>query len=159
MKHKTTKLLLIIIAIIFSTGFSFKTRPFKPFQQGKTLQDTFKNKVVTVDSLGNLKNLKLLVYKKKSHASYYADKFNGKRTSSGKKFDNNKYTAAHRKFPFGTKLKVTNETNGKWVIVEVNDRGPFIKGREIDLSKRAFMDIASHRGNGAVIVTIELVIE
>ncbi|MET0759895.1 MAG: septal ring lytic transglycosylase RlpA family protein [Flavobacterium sp.] len=159
MKHKTTKLLLILIAVIFSTGFSFKARHFNQLQQEKTPQDTFKNKMVTVDSLGNLKNLKLLVYKKKSHASYYADKFNGRRTSSGEKFDNNKYTAAHRKFPFGTKLKVTNETNGKWVIVKVTDRGPFIKGREIDLSKRAFMDIASHKGNGAVIVTIELVVE
>lgn len=159
MKHKTTKLLLIIIAIIFSTGFSFKTRPFKQFQQGKILQDTFKNKLVTVDSLGDLKTLKLLVYKKKSHASYYADKFNGRRTASGIRFDNKKYTAAHRKFPFGTKLKVTNETNGKWVIVEVTDRGPFVKGREIDLSKRAFMDIASNKSNGAVIVTIELIVD
>lgn len=159
MKHKTTKLLLIIIAVIFSTGFSFKTRHFNQLQQEKTPQDTFKNKMVTVDSLGNLKNVKLLVYKKKAHASYYADKFNGRRTSSGERFDNNKYTAAHRKFPFGTKLKVTNETNGKWVIVKVTDRGPFIKGREIDLSKRAFMDIASHKGNGAVIVTIELVVD
>lgn len=159
MKHKTTKLLLIIIAVIFSTGFSFKARHFNQLQQGKTPQDTFKNKMVTVDSLGNLKNVKLLVYRKKAHASYYADKFNGRRTSSGEKFDNNKYTAAHRKFPFGTKLKITNETNGKWVIVKITDRGPFIKGREIDLSKRAFMDIASHKGNGAVIVTIELVVD
>ena len=93
-------------------------------------------------------------FKKGAHASYYADKFNGKRTASGAKFDNNKYTAAHKKLPFGTKVKVTNEKNGKWVIVEITDRGPFVKSREIDLSKCAFMDIASNKGSGGLLVTI-----
>jgi rare lipoprotein A len=51
-------------------------------------------------SLGKFK-----IYKKEAHASYYADKFNGRRTTSGRKFDNNKYTAAHKKLPFGTKVK------------------------------------------------------
>lgn len=95
-------------------------------------------------------------YKKEAHASYYADKFNGRRTTSGVKFYNNKYTAAHKKLPFGTKVRVTNEKNGKWVIVEINDRGPFVKSREIDLSKRAYMDITSNKGSGGMIVTIEV---
>ena len=95
-------------------------------------------------------------YKKAAHASYYADKFTGKRTSSGSRFDNNKYTAAHKKLPFGTIVKVTNEKNGKSVIVEITDRGPFIKSREIDLSKRAFMDIATNKGSGGMLVTIEV---
>ena len=64
--------------------------------------------------------------------------------------------AAHKKLPFGTKLKVTNEKNGKSVFVDVVDRGPFIKGRELDLSHRAFMDISGSKGAGAVIVTIEI---
>jgi len=98
---------------------------------------------------------KFVFFKKNAHASYYHDKFNGKKTASGKRFDNKKLTAAHRKFPFGTKLKITNEANGKSVIVEVTDRGPFAKGREIDLSKKAFMDIASNKRSGAVIVKIE----
>jgi rare lipoprotein A len=51
-------------------------------------------------------------------------------------------------------VKVTNEKNGKWVIVEITDRGPFVKSREIDLSKRAFMDITSHKGSGGMLVTI-----
>ena len=102
---------------------------------------------------------KFKVFKKKVHASYYANKFNGKRTSSGKKFDNKKYTAAHRKFPFGTKLKVTNEANGKSVMVEVIDRGPFVRGREIDLTRQAFMEIASNKNSGSAIVTIEQVID
>lgn len=98
---------------------------------------------------------KFVVFKKNAHASYYHDKFNGKRTASGKRFDNKKLTAAHRKLPFGTKLRITNEANGKSVIVEVIDRGPFARGREIDLSKKAFMDIASNKSSGAVIVKIE----
>jgi rare lipoprotein A len=96
------------------------------------------------------------VYKKNAHASYYANKFTGKRTASGKKFDNNKYTAAHKKFPFGTKLKITNEANGKFVVVEVIDRGPFVRTREIDLTKRAFMEIAQNKASGQMKVTIEV---
>ena len=101
-------------------------------------------------------NGKFKIYKTNAHASYYADKFNGRRTTSGRKFDNNKYTAAHKKFPFGTKVKVTNEANGKSVIVEITDRGPFVKSREIDLSKRAFNDIASRRDDGSMQVTIAI---
>ena len=101
-------------------------------------------------------NGKFKIYKTDAHASYYADKFNGRRTTSGRKFDNNKYTAAHKKLPFGTKVKVTNEANGKSVIVEITDRGPFVKSREIDLSKRAFNDIASRRDDRSMRVTISV---
>lgn len=104
-------------------------------------------------------NLNLKLIKKKAHASYYHSRFNGRRTASGKKFDNNGYTAAHKKLPFGTKVKVTNEVNGKSVIVEITDRGPFSKAREIDLSKKAFMEIASNKNSGVVIVTIEEILE
>ena len=99
---------------------------------------------------------KYILYKTNAHASYYNDKFNGKRTASGKRFDNNKFTAAHKKFAFGTKLKITNERNNKSVIVEVIDRGPFSKKREIDLTKRAFMKIASNKRSGSMNVKIEL---
>ncbi len=70
-------------------------------------------------------------------ASYYANKFNGRKTSSGEIFSNKKLTAAHRSLPFGTKVLVTNLKNGKSIIVRINDRGPFIKGRIIDLSLAA----------------------
>lgn len=110
---------------------------------------------LTPDSIfvetGNFK-----LYKKDAHASYYANKFNGKRTASGRKFDNKKFTAAHKKLPFGTKVKVTNEANGKSVIVEVIDRGPFVRTREIDLSRRAFMQIASNKSAGNMIVKMEV---
>lgn len=67
-------------------------------------------------------------------ASFYADKFNGRKTASGERFSQKKMTCAHRTLPFGTKLKVTNTVNGKSIIVTVNDRGPFVKGRVLDLS-------------------------
>ncbi len=70
-------------------------------------------------------------------ASYYSYGFDGKKTASGEIFDKNAYTAAHREFPFGTLLRVTNLDNDKSVEVTVNDRGPFAKGRIIDLSEAA----------------------
>ncbi|MBD3748249.1 MAG: septal ring lytic transglycosylase RlpA family protein [Sphingobacteriales bacterium] len=70
-------------------------------------------------------------------ASFYADKFNGRKTASGERFRNSKLTAAHKTLPFGTKVKVINLSNGKSVKVLINDRGPFVAGRIIDLSKKA----------------------
>lgn len=70
-------------------------------------------------------------------ASFYSDKFNGRRTANGEIFHNKKLTAAHRTLPFGTYVKVTALWNGRSVVVKINDRGPFIKGRVIDLSKAA----------------------
>lgn len=74
-------------------------------------------------------------------ASYYSNDFHNRKTASGEIYDKNKLTAAHRELPFGTKLKVTNLKNGKSVIVIVNDRGPFVAGRIIDLSYRAAKEI------------------
>jgi rare lipoprotein A len=118
--------------------------PEFPLSEQDSLNALFQN--------GNVKQIK-----KNAHASYYHNKFNGRRTASGKRFDNNKYTAAHKKLPFGTKVRVTNEANGKSVIVEITDRGPFSKVREIDLSRRAFMDITSNKNSGVVIVKLEIV--
>jgi rare lipoprotein A len=74
-------------------------------------------------------------------ASYYADEFHGKKTSNGEIYDMNDLTAAHRTFPFGTKVRITNLENGKTVIVRVNDRGPFHEGRIIDLSLGAAKEL------------------
>jgi rare lipoprotein A len=68
-------------------------------------------------------------------ASYY--RFHGRRTASGETFDSNELTAAHRTLPFGTKLRVTNVSTGQSVTVRVNDRGPFIAGRVVDVSQSA----------------------
>lgn len=87
-------------------------------------------------------------------ASWYGPGFNGKKTASGEIFNMNDYTAAHRTLPFGTKLKVTNAVNNKSVIVTVNDRGPYVKGKIIDLSKVAMQDIAGNNGTCNVIIEI-----
>ncbi len=74
-------------------------------------------------------------------ASYYGPKYHGRKTSSGEVFDMYQLTAAHRAFAFGTKLRVTNLENGKSVVVRVNDRGPFVGDRIIDLSYAAAKQI------------------
>ena len=76
-------------------------------------------------------------YKTQGKASYYADFFDGRLTSNGEIFSQDSLTCAHRTLPFGTYLKVTNPKNNQEVIVRVNDRGPFIDGRVIDLSRAA----------------------
>lgn len=76
-------------------------------------------------------------------ASYYGGSWHGKKTANGEIFNENSLTAAHKTLPFGTKVKVTNLDNGKSVVVRINDRGPYSKGRVIDLSKVAFSKIAS----------------
>jgi len=88
-------------------------------------------------------------------ASYYAHDFHGKQTSNGEMFDMNSLTAAHRTFPFGTKVRVTNLENKKTVIVRVNDRGPFKEGRIMDLSLRAAKEIDAIR-NGTARVRLEV---
>jgi len=92
-------------------------------------------------------------------ASYYHDKFSGRKTASGEIFDNSKYTAAHKTLPFGTKIKVTNLKNKRSVVLTVTDRGPFTKGRTVDLSKRAFMDLTDNLGRGVLDVKVERMVE
>ena len=70
-------------------------------------------------------------------ASYYGQEFAGRRTASGERFNPGAMTAAHRTLPFGTRVRVTNSRNGRSVTVRINDRGPFAKGRAIDLSHGA----------------------
>ena len=74
-------------------------------------------------------------------ASYYADKFHGRTTANGETFDMYALTAAHRTLPFGTKLKVTSLANNRSVLVRINDRGPFVNGRIIDLSLGAATEL------------------
>ena len=76
-------------------------------------------------------------FKQTGIASFYADKFVGRTTANGEKYKHSKMTAAHKTLPFGTMLKVVNLENGNEVTVRVNDRGPFVEGRIIDLSKSA----------------------
>ncbi|MGF7230895.1 septal ring lytic transglycosylase RlpA family protein [Arachidicoccus sp.] len=75
--------------------------------------------------------------KETGKASYYAGKFIGRKTANGETFRKRKLTAASKTLPFGTRVKVTNLSNGRSVKVRINDRGPFVKGRILDLSWKA----------------------
>jgi peptidoglycan lytic transglycosylase len=87
-------------------------------------------------------------------ASFYGPGFHGKKTATGEKFDQNDRTAAHPTLPLGTKATVTNLENGNSVDVKINDRGPYIKGRDIDLSKAAAKELGMIKG-GVAPVRIE----
>ena len=69
--------------------------------------------------------------------SWYGDRFAGRPTASGELFDPNQMTAAHKTLPFGTRLRLTHPETGKTVVVRINDRGPFTRGRELDVSRAA----------------------
>ncbi|MFC3101186.1 septal ring lytic transglycosylase RlpA family protein [Altererythrobacter lauratis] len=84
-------------------------------------------------------------------ASFYADRFHGQRTASGERFDNRALTAAHRTLPFGSRVRVTNPANGASVVVRITDRGPFTRGRLIDVSRAAAEELGLVRaGHGTV---------
>ena len=87
-------------------------------------------------------------------ASFYGSQHHNKLTANGERFDQDALTAAHRTLPFGTKVRVINTRNGKSVVVRINDRGPFVRGRIIDLSKAAFKQIAS-TDSGVIRVRLE----
>ena len=84
-------------------------------------------------------------------ASYYGAELAGRRTANGERFNPGELTAAHRTLPFGSKVRVTNPANGRSVVVRINDRGPFSRGRLIDLSRSAAARIGIvGRGHGEV---------
>lgn len=89
-------------------------------------------------------------------ASFYADRHQNQKTANGERYSHKLKTAAHKKLPFGSQVRVTNLQTGKSVMVRINDRGPFVRGRVIDLSKSAFSEIASTSA-GLVRVKIEVI--
>ena len=86
-------------------------------------------------------------------ASWYGPGFHGRRTASGERFNTHAFTAAHRTLPFGTRVRVVNRRNGRSVVVRINDRGPFVRGRIIDLSKSAARTIGL---NGVAPVVLQV---
>lgn len=95
-------------------------------------------------------------HKETGMASFYAMKFHNRKTASGEPLNNDSMTAAHKTLPFGTEVLVKNLNNGKSVTVRINDRGPFVKGRIIDLTRAAFSQI-DNLNNGVVKVEIRVV--
>lgn len=90
-------------------------------------------------------------------ASWYGHPYHGRKTASGEVYNMNSLTAAHRTYKFGTKVEVTNVSNNKNVIVKINDRGPFIKGKDLDLSKAAFIKLAGSTSKGILKIKYKIV--
>ena len=103
-----------------------------------------------------LTNLFVAAQNQTGKASFYADKFEGHATANGEKYKHSKLTAAHKTLPFGTKVRVTNTANKKTVEVTINDRGPYVDGRIIDVSKSA-AEILGFIQQGLADVSIEVV--
>lgn len=95
------------------------------------------------------------MYVQKGKASWYGPGFRGRKTASGERFNPHHLTAAHRRLPLGTKAKVTNLDNGRTVEVEINDRGPYVRGRIIDLSKAAAERLGMKQA-GTTLVLLEV---
>lgn len=88
-------------------------------------------------------------------ASFYHGRFHGRLTANGERYDQEALTAAHRTLPFGTVVEVTNLENGKSIVLRVNDRGPFVQGRVIDVSRRAARELGFLRA-GVVDAEVEV---
>jgi rare lipoprotein A len=97
-----------------------------------------------------------LGFRESGMASYYDDKYQGRESASGELYRHELKTAAHRTLPFGSNVRVTNSDNSKSVVLRINDRGPFVKGRVIDLSQSAFMAIGN-MSSGLIHVEIEVI--
>ncbi|HEY9190480.1 MAG TPA: septal ring lytic transglycosylase RlpA family protein [Sulfurovum sp.] len=125
--HQYTRWLMILLSLsLFSVGCSKPSEPdVKKTKAKASFENRYNDEKYRVD-----KNAKVEI----GIASYYANAMNGRRTASGEIYDTKKYTAAHRSLPLGTMVRVTMLQNGKSVIVKVNDRGSYVKGRVIDLS-------------------------
>jgi rare lipoprotein A len=148
MDQAIRRVILLFLPLIFLAGCKEPTpcnTPFKGIKPCPKIIDD--EKIYEVDP-----KAKVQVGK----ASYYASCFHGRRTSSGEKCNVSLLTAAHRTLPFGTMVKVTMLSNGKSVVVRINDRGPHTKGRIIDLSQAAAKKIGLHRA-GTAKVKIERV--
>ena len=116
-----------------------KEEPVKETKEVTKEEPVKETKVVVIEKA----NKKAYTANLTGGASFYGEEWNGRRTANGEIFNTYELTAAHKSLPFGTKVKVVNKTNGKSVVVRINDRGPFVKGRTLDLSKKAFQSIAS----------------
>lgn len=116
------------------------------------------NEALPQDSLPKVDSTKAIKkFTQKGLASYYANKFHGRKTASGERYSKHRLTAAHRTLPFGTMVKVTEVKTGKWLVVRINDRGPHVRKRIIDLSYAAAKQFSMIKGAGVIKVKIQVV--
>ncbi len=145
-----TKVIIITIMILL-VGFTLVTS-----ESTKTIEPANISEATTVNNDESTENTSIVNYIERGnmYASWYGPHFHGKTTANGEVFDQMAFTAASKTLRFGTLLKITNPRNEKSVIVRINDRGPYIEGRQLDLSKAAAQALGMTR-RGVVKVKVE----
>jgi len=128
---------LITLVMVSLVGFTYMSENKKSKESVENSETTISNEEEV------LLNTSLVDYIDKGmmKASWYGPKFHGRITANGELFDQMALTAAHKKLKFGTLLRITNPKNDKSVVVRINDRGPYIAGRQLDLSKAAALEL------------------
>ena len=128
---------LITLVMVSLVGFTYMSENKKSKESVENSETTISNEEEV------LLNTSLVDYIDKGmmKASWYGPKFHGRITANGELFDQMALTAAHKKLKFGTLLRITNPKNNKSVVVRINDRGPYISGRQLDLSKAAALEL------------------
>ena len=134
---KITKI-FIVLALISVVGFTIESNESK-----NTVNKSSNDENSLLDNSEVNSTIELLEYVNRGMmvASWYGPRFHGRKTANGEIFDQLAFTAAHKKFRFGTLLRLTNPNNEKSIVVRINDRGPFKRGRELDLSKAAATEL------------------
>lgn len=134
---KITKI-FIVLALISVVGFTIESNESK-----NAVNKSSNEENSLLDNSEVSSTIELLEYVDRGMmvASWYGPRFHGRKTANGEIFDQLAFTAAHKKFRFGTLLRLTNPNNERSIIVRINDRGPFIRGRELDLSKAAATEL------------------
>lgn len=134
---KITKI-FIVLALISVVGFTIDSNESKDTANKSSNEE---NSLLDNSEVNSTIELLEYVDRGMMVASWYGPRFHGRKTANGEIFDQLAFTAAHKKFRFGTLLRLTNPNNERAIIVRINDRGPFIRGRELDLSKAAATEL------------------
>lgn len=130
--------ILLFVTFIALVGFTYVINEDETPNEPTTETEQISSENETISADPTLVNYEEMGTMK---ASWYGPGFHGRKTANGEIYDQMAFTAAHKSLKFGTLLKVTNPKNGKSVIIRINDRGPYIAGRDLDLSKAAALEI------------------
>ena len=144
--------ILFVLVLVALVGFTLVVN------EDKTIEPVVTEDVISVEeeSITADRSLVEFVDKGSMKASWYGPGFHGRKTANGEVYDQMSFTAAHKSLKFGTLLKITNLKNEKSVVVRINDRGPYIRGRDLDLSKAAALELGMVRKGVAKIKVEEI---
>lgn len=144
--------ILFVLVLVALVGFTLVVN------EDKITEPVVTEDVITIEeeTIAADRSLVEFVDKGSMKASWYGPGFHGRKTANGEVYDQMSFTAAHKSLKFGTLLKITNLKNSKSVVVRINDRGPYIHGRDLDLSKAAALELGMVRKGVAKIKVEEI---